>query len=381
VVSVVRLFFTDATFLSAGSPKPGIPFLADSEAVLVDSANRYLFYIACIKGRTSAPSTWSTYGDHLYEFFSFLEENDLVWNHVGESQVAAWRNGMLARGLKRTTCNGRIRTVAAFYTWCKRRGLVDNLPFDREEVFVAKPKGFLAHVDASGNKVEANDLTLPSTRPLPKFLTLRQAGAFIEALSPERTQLVAWLMLLCGLRREEAAGLDIRVLPSPAGHDPSRAIKMTLDPAQTPTKGSKERWVNLPYPLAGKLHDYLMRERPPLTKKFKKKYGRHTTKLFLTQFGEELSLDGLDDQFQKASKASGIKCHPHMLRHTFAVNELVRMSGKPSTNALLWVRDRLGHVSIATTQDYLKAADLVNHDDMDGYVAELLTAMSRKTTE
>ncbi len=374
----MRLFFTDHTFYADGVSRVGIPFLADSKAVLVESANRYLYFVACIKGRTSSPATWRTYGEHLYEFFSFLEENNLDWNQVGEAQIAAWRNGMVTRGLKRTTCNHRIRTVADFYTWCKRRGLVSDLPFYREEIYVSKPKGFLAHVDALGNSVHANELTLPSTRTLPRFLTLRQAGAFIYALTPERTRLVAWVMVLCGLRREEAALLDIRVFPSPAGHDPSKAIKMTLDPALTPTKGSKERWVNLPYPLAGRLHDYLMLERPALAKKFKKKYGRYTTKLFLTQFGEELSLDGLDDQFEKASKASGIKCTPHMLRHTFAVHELIRMSGKPNINSLMWVSDRLGHASITTTQIYVKAADLVNHDDMDGYVAELLHEMARK---
>ncbi|HGM6784989.1 TPA: tyrosine-type recombinase/integrase [Pseudomonas aeruginosa] len=377
----MRLLFTDESFLVAGIPKPGIPFLAYSDAVLVDPANRYLYFISCIKGRTSAPTTWRTYADHLYDFFCFLEENDLSWRQVGRSHLAGWRDGMRSRGLKRSTCNSRIRTVAAFFTWSKRTGLIDEVPFDYESVSVSKPRGFLAHVDASGNKVQANELTLPSATPLPKFLSLRQAVAFIEALSPERTQLVAWLMLLCGLRREETARLDIRVLPSPAGHDPAKMIKMTLDPSLTPTKGSRERWVNLPYPLAGKLHDYLMLERPTFAKRFKQKYGHHTTKLFLTQFGEELSLDGLDDQFQKTSKVSGIKCNPHMLRHTFAVHELARMSGKPSTNALLWVRDRLGHSSISTTQIYLKAADLVDHTEMDGYVAEMLKAMGGKASE
>lgn len=377
----MRLFLTDQTFLFKGVPTPGVPFLADSNAVLVEPANRYLHFIACIKGRTAAPSTWCTYGDHLYDFFAFLEENDFTWNRIDESHVAAWRNGMVARGLKRRTCNNRIRTVDAFYTWCRRSGLVDKLPFSREDVFVAKPRGFLAHVDASGNKVRANELTLPSPRPLPKFLSLNEAASFINALSPERTRLVAWLMLLCGLRREEAAKLDIRVLPSPAGHSPAKAIKMTLDPALTPTKGSKERWVNLPYPLAGRLHEYLMHERGPLAKKFKRKYGHHTTRLFLTQHGEALSLDGLSEQFRETSKTSGIKCHPHMLRHTFAVHELIRMSGRPGTNALTWVMERLGHASINSTQVYIKAADLVNHSDMDGYVAEVLAAMAKKAPE
>jgi integrase len=66
-----------------------------------------------------------------------------------------------------------------------------------------------------------------------------------------------------------------------------------------------------------------------------------------------------------------------MLRHTFAVHELVRMSGKPKINALKWVSDRLGHASVTTTEIYVKAADIVSHDDADGYVAEMLQAMAR----
>jgi site-specific recombinase XerD len=333
--------------------------------------------VSCISGRTRAETTRRTYADHLYEFFSFLEENDLAWNSVSQSYLAAWRNGMQERGLKRSTCNNRIRTVSAFYTWCRRTELINQIPFDRSEMLVKKPAGFLAHVEASGNRVNGNELTLPSTRPVPKFLSLRDAATFMESLSPERTQLVGWLMVFAGLRREEAARLDIRVLPNLGGHDPAKLINVTLDPAITPTKGSKEWWIQIPYVLAGQLHDYLMRERPRLAKMYKQRYGRATTRLFLTRTGEELSLDGLNEQFRRASRRSGIRCHPHMLRHTFAVHELVRMSGKPKINALKWVSDRLGHASITTTEIYVKAADIVSHNDADGYIAELLQAMAQ----
>lgn len=372
----MQLFFTDEQFKKSGVSLPGIPFLANDQAELVEPANRFLFHIAAVRGRTRSEVTWRTYADHLYDFFSFLEENELGWDVVISTHLAAWRNGMLERGVQRSTCNHRIRTVAAFYSWCMRMEMITNVPFHTDEIFVPRPKGFMAHVNATGNKINANELTLPSVRSLPKFLNLDQAYTFIQTLSPERTQLVAWLMLLCGLRREEAAGLDIRVLPTPAGHDPKKSIRMTLDPSLTPTKGSRERWVNLPYPLAGHLHDYLMRDRPPLARAFKKKYGYHSTKLFLSQLGEELSLDGLDYQFRLASSACGIKCHPHMLRHSFAVYELIRMSGKPGINALTWVQKRLGHASITTTQIYVDAADLVNHDEIDVQVMELLEKMA-----
>lgn len=372
----MRLFYTDDTFLIAGRPCPGVPFLADSKAELAEPANAYLFHIAVVRGRTRSPATWRTYADHLYDFFSFLEENELVWNRVGQEQIAAWRNGMLDRGLGRATINARIKTVAAFYTWCLRNKLSSGLPFETQDVVVSKPKGFWAHVDRSGNRVQANELTLRTSRSLPQFLTITDAVRFIEALSPRRIQLVAYLMLLCGLRREEACGLDMRVVPTPAGCDPGKAIKMTLAPDQTPTKGSKERWVMVPYKLAGHLFDYMMRERPALVKAFTKRNGHGSTKLFLTRTGEEMSLDGLNIAFQRASAKSGVKCTPHRLRHTYGTYEFLRMHERKGTDgALHWVRDRLGHASVTTTEIYVHAADLLKHDDVDGYVEEILMRM------
>lgn len=369
----MRLFCTDRSFNKNGISLPGIPFLANADAELVEPANRYLFYIATVRGRTRSPTTWQTYADHLYEFFAFLEENGLIWNHVTQEQIAVWRNMMLGRRLGRSTINKRITTVSAFYTWCLRHKLTNHLPFDTQDVLVSKPKGFLAHVDASGNRIQANELTLRTARPLPKFLAIPEAVHFIEALSPRRVQLAAYLMLLCGLRREEVCGLDIRVLPTPAGHSPSKAIRITLDPDLTPTKGSKERWAMVPYDLIGHLFDYMMRERPVLAKIYAKRHGRETTKLFLTRNGEEMSMDGLGVIFQRASVKSGIKCTPHCLRHTFGTYEFLRISEKNGTDgALHWVRDRLGHASVTTTEIYVHAADLLKHDDVDGYVEEIL---------
>lgn len=373
----MRQFYTDENFKKMGASLPGIPFLANAEAELIEPANRYLFHIAAIRGRTRSPATWRTYADHLYEFFSFLEENGLVWNCVGQEQIAIWRNMMLSRGLSRSTINKRITTVSAFYTWCLRHKLTNHLPFDTQDALVSKSKGFLAHVDTTGNRVQANELTLRTHRPLPKFLTIADAVRFIETLSPRRTQLVAYLMLLCGLRREEACRLDIRMLPTPAGHAPGKAIKMTLNPEYTPTKGSKERWVMMPYDLAGHLFDYMMRERPMLAKAYAKRHGRETTKLFLTRDGDEMSMGGLNVIFQRAAAKSGVKCTPHSLRHTFGTYEFLRMSEKKGTDgALHWVRDRLGHASITTTEIYVHAADLLKHDEVDGYVEEILIKMS-----
>ena len=54
------------------------------------------------------------------------------------------------------------------------------------------------------------------------------------------------------------------------------------------------------------------------------------------------------------------------------------MSRKEGGNkALLWVRDRMGHSSITTTEKYIHAIDLIKNDDVDGYQVEVCEALRR----
>ena len=368
----MKMFFTDYSFVVAGQPRPHVPFLCDAEMELITAPNDYLRHVAMVKGRTRSKNTWRTYGSALLEFFAFLEDNGLAWDAVNQTQIVAWRDAMLERGCQRSTANQHIRSVSAFYDWTLKYGITHTLPFSKEDVWVAAPQAFLAHVDASGGRFEANKLTLRTHKPLPKFLHLDQAISFLESMTPHRLRLMGYLMLLTGMRREEVVGFDYRVLPNPAGRDPAKQIAMLLDPSLTPTKGDKERTVMLPYDLAVALYHYFAFDWPKLLAKHKRAFGRETTCLFLAEDGEVLSLTGLNNAFRRFSAKTGIKCHPHMLRHTFGTYELLRMSRvKTQSQALLWVRDRMGHSSITTTEKYIHVADLVQHDDVDGYQADI----------
>lgn len=372
----MKLFFTDRTFEFTGMPRPGIPFLCDQEMELVGAANRYLRYIAVVRGRSRSPRTWETNGRDLYEYFAWLEANGFEWDEVNQTHVAAWRDGMLERGCARSTVNQRLRCVDRFYQWAQTHGEVDAVPFDREEVRVRRPQHFMMHVDGSGGLVEANDLTMQTHKPVPKFLHLDQAIRFLESLSPHLLKLMGYLALLTGMRREEIVGLDRRVLPNPCGCDPDKQIRMLLDPELTPTKGNKERFVQMPYDLGVALWNYFVVDWPTRNALHKRLHGRETTRLFISEYGEEFSLRYLNNMFQPASEKTGIDCSPHKLRHTYATYELARMTDKMGqSKALLWVRDRLGHSSVTTTERYVHAMDLVKHDDIDGYQSQLMEAL------
>lgn len=378
----MKLFFTDAEFCMEGVRRPGIPFLCDRTMELVDAPNRYLRYVATVRGRTQAPSTWRTYGDHLMEFFAFLEDNELLWTHATTPAMAAWRDAMVERQCSLNTVNQRLRGVHAFYKWAERHGMVTATPFATQDVQVGRPMPFLGHVDASGGRARANELTLRTFAPLPKFLRLDKAVRFLEALTPARARLMGYLMLLTGMRREEAVALDYRALPDPAGHDPDKALPMLLDGRMTPTKGSKERTVMVPFDLAVALDSYCTFDRHTLQRRFARQHGHQTTRLFLSRRGEELSVKSLNHAFAQASRRTGITCHPHMLRHTFGTYELLRMQrDHGESQALLWVKDRMGHSSISTTESYVHAADLIRHDAVDGYQRDLCEALRHGHTQ
>lgn len=374
----MRLFVTGEEFATNGMSYPGIPFLCDKEMELVSAPNQYLRYVAVVRGRTRSLRTWRTYGHHLYEYFAFLEANDLAWDVVNQSQIAAWRDNMLKRNCTRSTVNQRLRCVHAFYEWSLRSGITHSLPFLTQDVWVAKPRGFLAHVDASGSRFAANELTIQTYKPVPKFLHMEKAIRFLETMSPHRLKLMGYLALLTGMRREEVVGLDYRVVPNPGGHDPDKMLPMQLDATLTPTKGNKTRTVMLPYDLSVALWEYFKWVRSKLGVLHKRNHGKESTKFFLSINGEELSIRHLNNVFAKVSAKTGILCHPHMLRHTYGTYELLRMSQKEGqSKALLWVRDRMGHSSITTTEKYIHAGDLIRNDDVDGYQAEVCEVLRR----
>lgn len=88
--------------------------------------------------------------------------------------------------------------------------------------------------------------------------------------------------------------------------------------------------------------------------KHKRAFGRETTCLFLAEDGEVLSLTGLNNAFRRFSAKTGIKCHPHICGTPSAPTNCCMSRVKTQSQALLWVRDRMGHSSITTTEKYIK---------------------------
>lgn len=74
--------------------------------------------------------------------------------------------------------------------------------------------------------------------------------------------------------------------------------------------------------------------------------------LFLTDAGYRIRPCTVQETFKSVRKRSGIQCHAHTLRHSFATNLL-----QSNTN-LYHVQQFLGHRSLQTTQQYLHVVDM-----------------------
>jgi site-specific recombinase XerD len=378
----MELHFTTEEYDVHGVPQPGVPFLVDRDMEFIEAPNDYLHEIAVVKGRVASRHSWQTYGKHLHEYFDFLEVNGFTWDQVERAHIAAWRDSMLNRGNDPTTVNCRLGTVARYYKWTLKKKLIKELPFEDDDIRGKRGGQQWGYPNAGGGTVQANELTVRTPRKLPKFLLWEKATSFVRHLVPYRNKLIGHLMLLAGLRLEEAAALDFRVLPHTQGYASDELIPMVLNPSLTPTKGSVERTVFVPYDLVFELVQYLAHERGRLEKGYKQRTGQKqkSTKLFLNKWGEPVSLKGVGIAFQNASEKSGIKAAPHVMRHTFATYEFLRESEERGRDgALHWVQDRLGHASIETTRIYLHTADLVKHRGLDDLHKEVCRQLREGT--
>lgn len=184
-------------------------------------------------------------------------------------------------------------------------------------------------------------LRLPKVpRPLPKFLSIEDAGALMTGPTADpngalalRDRAMFELLYSAGIRVSELAGLTLTRL------DVSAAQARVLG------KGSKERIVPLGAKSVEALDAYLRVRghlRPRKTGK------QHPDAVFLGRYGTRLTARQVQNLLQRhAAMSTGRPdVHPHMLRHTCATHLL------DAGADLRAIQELLGHASLSTTQRY-----------------------------
>jgi integrase/recombinase XerD len=370
---------TDYSFM--GVSYPGCPILLDRYMRSVEVANRFLRYYLLHRGRVASSKSWRTVGQHLYDYFGFLEKQDLPWNGNlmrGEiGLVAAYRDYCVCVcKLSPRTINQRLSTIASFYRYAQDQGWIGELPFSDTQSRGPSSKGFLAHLDSFGGRVRSTDVTVPlSKRPL-AFLSRDEIKLLLAETANPTHKLMIRMGLQVGLRREEIATFPVSYVYKPDTSTRRQGfLKIQLDPhdgSGMKTKGSRPREVAMSRDLMTDLWHYCVHERAQLASPRDKTRGP----LFLSGRGEPWAEDGKGflTVLRRLGAAVGIKVWPHLLRHSYATYTLAALQGRAQAfEPLVFLQKQLGHSSIDTTMIY---AHLV-----EGLVEEAVIAYDDEVTE
>lgn len=145
----------------------------------------------------------------------------------------------------------------------------------------------------------------------------------------KRNLCMFYILLFCGLRKEELSQLQIRDLDFG---------KRRLTVRRETSKSNRTRQLPMHSLVFRHLQEYL-KERKLYTSEY----------LFISNNRDEkLSNQGLMYFVQRIRATSGVKFHLHQVRHTFAVNFLL------INKNIAKLQQLLGHTSIAMTLQYLR---------------------------
>ena len=195
-------------------------------------------------------------------------------------------------------------------------------------------KSFYKYLTVRTKQLQENpvaDLEYPKLRrSLPRYLTLEQSAALLNAVSgvnEKRDYAILMIFLNCGIRRSELVGLNL----SDVYEDRLRVVG----------KGNKERFVYFGTPCRKAIDEYLVERN--------KKVLTDNRALFGSRNGERISVTAVHRLVKKALLQAGLDADQfsaHKLRHTAAT---LMLSGGVDVKT---VQEVLGHENLNTTQIY-----------------------------
>ena len=276
----------------------------------------------------------------------FLEEelNITQIDEVESDDISAWfahlRSTPAARGKVRSerTIQTYARSARAFFHWLVRRGTFQSNPFER----VAFPKVGRPLIQTITTE-EFEQLLLACAPP-------HETGPYAERAAV-RNRAILWLLYDTGIRVSELTHLRVDDL------DRKHGVVTVLG------KGAKERRVALGQNCLRNLSYYLDKHRPDGAE-LAEWGSAGEDHLFLSETRQPLTKNGMEMLFKRLRTRAGItdkRVSPHILRHTFAINYLVK------SNDPFSLQELLGHEDLTTVQNYMHMNDTVLQEQKRKY--------------
>ena len=261
-------------------------------------------FVNWVRRRNPQARTWR---DYKYDLMQFSESvAGQPPNAITYQDIDTFVSQQVARGMAPSTVNRRLAAIVSFYT-------------------------FLSYDDPTLTcPVLSKRHTLRQPRRLPRPVPPEDLHKFFAAIHHPRDKAMFVLMLRCGLRISEIAGLLLHNLY--LHETPPRLTVLG--------KGSRERSVYLSPQAERALQAYLA-ERP----------ASDSDVVFLSYLGQGLSTTAIHKRLARYRQTAGVHMTAHQLRHSFAT-DLVSVDTPVTT-----IQKLLGHRWLETTQTYILAND------------------------
>lgn len=262
--------------------------------------------------RDASPLTIRNYSADIAAFGVWFEEKykqPCAWVRVNSFHLRGYLVHLTERKLDRATIHLKMSALRSFFKWLVRTERAKLNPLV--------------------------GLTLPKkARKLPKFLTIQQVEALLEApiMGSAKDKSFAWRDKAI-LETLYSAGLRIHELAQLNDDD----VDVLGEVVRVRGKGKKERLAALGGPAIETLQKYL---------EVRARSSRGP--LFVNRFGGRMTARSMQRMLKRYLLAAGLdpSLTPHKLRHSFATHMLDAGADLRS------VQELLGHANLSTTQIY-----------------------------
>jgi integrase/recombinase XerD len=303
-------------------------------------------YLRDHEGGNHSPKTLEWHATALNLLRHYLEEQRAITlvEEVDAPALSAWfaymrkTPGAHKKVRSERTIQTYARSARAFFHWLVHRGTLNDNPFD-QVVFPKVGRPLIKTIEPEEFERLLNACTPP-----------HESGVLGERAAA-RNRAILWLFYDTGIRVSELCSLRMGNL------DRKRGV-LTVQ-----GKGSKERRVALGNTCLRHLLHYLDRHRPE-EQELAEWGSAGEDHLFLSETRKPLTKNGVEMLFKRLKARAGLtgkRISPHILRHTFAINYLLK------SNDPFSLQELLGHEDLSTVFNYIRMNDAILQDQKRKY--------------
>ncbi|HLR91533.1 MAG TPA: tyrosine recombinase XerC [Atopostipes sp.] len=266
-----------------------------------------------IHERNYSPLTIDAYIEDIQHFVDFLEETgDAKILKVDLTDARIYLSRLSDEQYNRSSISRKISSLRAFYQYLLNHAFIEENPF-------------------SYLHLKKTSLRLPNFFYDEEIELLFEAASGTKPLD-YRNKALLEVLYGTGIRVSECQNLKLQDIDLELG------VMLVLG------KGNRERYVPFGEYAKIAMEEYIEHCRSVLMKKYNKEHDF----LFISQYGDHISVSGIQYALNQLIKSTSLtsSIHPHKLRHSFATHLLDNGADMRT------VQELLGHKSLSSTQIY-----------------------------